>query len=441
MNFSIPPQYRAALFLLALALLMSAGTARAQSSSPAQLEVRQTEVNTATDQITITGVNFGTSLPAVTLAGTPLNIVSSTPTQIVADLPAGTQPGTYLLKVSRGNGASQKDEIDVAIGGGGPEGPQGPQGPQGPPGPQGTMGAPGPQGPQGETGATGATGPAGPQGPQGETGATGPQGPAGPQGETGATGSQGPAGPQGETGPAGATGATGPQGPAGPQGPQGETGTTGPQGATGPQGPAGPQGLQGEQGPAGPQGPQGDAGPAGPQGPQGPQGLTGATGPQGPAGPQGQTGATGPQGPQGPQGPTVSVFQVGRAAEGNFPAITFSDDSSSFICNGQYLGQATINPSWFGSGGIDYRFVVFGARTSGVIGQNLYFDLCAGSSLGDSGGTNLFTNVIFNSPHLADSGWQTYSGSAPVRLNIRARKNSAAAGTYGQVYLLVRPHQ
>ena len=399
--FSLPPRYRTAFLLVALALLVSTGTTRAQSSSSVQLEVTQTEVNNATNQITITGVNFGTSLPSVTLADQPLNVISSTPTQLVADLPAGIQPGTYLLKVSRGTGTSQKDEIDITIGGGGPEGPQGPQGPQGPAGPQGTMGAPGPQGPQGETGPQGSAGPAGPTGPQG------------PQGETGATGPQGPQGPQGETGP---------QGAAGPQGPQGETGATG------------PQGPQGDPGPAGAQGPQG---------PQGSQGLTGATGPQGSAGPQGPTGATGPQGPQGsqgPQGPTVAVFPVGRAPEGNFAAITFNDDSSSFVCNGQYLGQATIDPAWFG-GSIDYRFVVFGSRTAGVIGQNLYFDLCAGSSLGDGGGSLLFTDVLFNNPHLVDSGWQTYSGSSPVRLNARARKNSPAAGNYGQIYLLIRPHQ
>jgi hypothetical protein len=157
-------------------------------------------------------------------------------------------------------------------------------------------------------------------------------------------------------------------------------------------------------------------------------------------GAQGAQGATGAQGPSGPQGPTVATFPVGRAPEGNFPAVTFNDDSSSFVCNGQYLGQATIDPGWFG-GSIDYRVVVFAARTAGVVGQNLYFDFCAGANLGDGGGTNLFTNVVFNNPHLSDSGWQTYNGSAPVRFNLRARKNSPAAGNFGHAYLLVRPHQ
>jgi hypothetical protein len=157
-------------------------------------------------------------------------------------------------------------------------------------------------------------------------------------------------------------------------------------------------------------------------------------------GAQGPQGATGPQGAQGPQGPTVATFPIGRAPEGNFAAVTFNDDSSSFVCNGQYLGQATIDPGWFG-GSIDYRVVVFAARTSGVVGQNLYFDFCAGSNLGDGGGANLFTNVVFNNPHLSDSGWQTYGGSTPVRINLRARKNSTAAGTFGHAYILVRPHQ
>lgn len=364
-----PRRGRLAALLLTLALLAPALTTVAQTASSNQLEITQTEVNTGANQIVITGVNFGTALPTVTLADGPLLVVSSSPTQIVAELPPTLPPGTYLLKVSRGNGATQRDEIDVTVGSNGPQGPQGDPGPPGPPGPQGEPG------------------PVGPQGPAGPQGQTGPQGPAGPQGATG------PQGPQGETGAAGATGATGPQGPAGPSGPQGATGAAGPQGATGPQGPVGPQG---------------------------------------PAGPAGQ---------QGPAGPTVATFHIGRAPEGNFTAVTFNDNSSAFICGGQYLGQATIDPNWFGTGGVDYRFVVFGERTAGGLGDDLFFDLCRGSGLGDGGGANLFTNVVFNNPQLADSGWQTLTGTTPVRFNLRARKRSAAAGSYGHAYILIRPRQ
>jgi hypothetical protein len=470
--FSLAHRYgRLAVFLLTLALCAPALTAEAQTSALTQLEIKQAEVNSGANQIVITGVNFGTGLPTVTLADEPLLVVSSTPTQVVANLPVNIQPGTYLLNVSRGAGATQRDEAEVTIEGAASQGPAGPQGPQGATGPQGAPGETGPQGPAGPQGETGPQGPAGPQGPQGETGATGPQGPQGPQGETGPAGPQGQTGlqgPQGETGPAGPQGATGPQGPqgevgaqgpAGPQGatgaqgatgpqgaqgPQGETGATGPQGPAGPQGATGPQGPQGEtgqQGPAGPAGPQGETGPqgsAGPQGAPGPQGPQGATGPQGLSGPQGPQG---PQGPAGPQGPTVATFPLGRAPEGNFTAVTFNDDASAFICGGQYLGQATIDPNWFGTNGVDYRFVVFGERASGGFNQNLFFDLCRGSSLGDGGGSNLFTNVIFSNPHMTDSGWQTLTGTTPVRINLRARKHSGANGSYGHAYLLIRPRQ
>lgn len=307
----------------------------------------------------------------------------------------------------------------------GPAGPQGPPGPAGPQGPKGDTGEQGPAGPKGDTGA---------QGPQGEPGAQGPQGPKGDRGDTGAQG------PQGEVGPQGPQGATGPQGPAGPQGSQGPQGEKGDKGDKGDAGATGPQGPQGETGPAG-QSVAGTPVPPGANCAHGGVMYTSASGNHFVCnGAPGEQGPQGPQGLQGPQGPTVATFPIGRAPEGNFAPITFNDDASSFVCGGQYLGQATIDPNWFG-GSVDYRVVVFATRTAGVIGQNLYFDFCAGTSLGDGGGTNLFTNVVFNNPHLSDSGWQTYSGSAPVRINLRARKNSPAAGSFGHAYILVRPRQ
>jgi hypothetical protein len=155
----------------------------------------------------------------------------------------------------------------------------------------------------------------------------------------------------------------------------------------------------------------------------------------------GEPGAVGPQGEVGPQGPSVAAFPIGRAPTGGFESVTFNDNASSFVCGGQYLGQATIDPTWFGTGGVEYRFVVFGDRTAGGFGDNIFFDLCQGSQLTDGGGTNLYTNVIFSHSHLVDSGWQTLSGTAPVRLNLRARKRSAASGSFGHAYILIRPRQ
>jgi hypothetical protein len=297
-------------------------------------------------------------------------------------------------------------------------------------------------------------GPKGDKGDKGDPGPVGPQGPQGLKGDTGATGAQGPQGPQG---------AQGPQGPVGPQGEKGDTGATGAQGAKGDMGATGAQGPQGEKGDkgdtgatgaTGAQGPKGDKGDAGqsvtrvaipPGDPNCPNGgvlyqsangsdyvCTGATGPQG---------AQGAQGPAGPQGPTVATFPIGRAPAGGFEAITFNDNSASFICGGQYLGQATIDPTWFGPAGVDYRVVVFGERTAGGAGDDLFFDFCAGSSLGDGGGAVLHTNTVFSNSHFVDSGWKTLNGTSPVRINLRARKRSAAAGSYGHAYILVRPRQ
>jgi hypothetical protein len=138
-------------------------------------------------QITITGENLP-SPPQVMLDGTPLDVISSSATQIVASLQAvaGLQnlPGDYELKVASGDG-------------------------------NGNDRGRGHQDGQGDAVSStfvvtiGATGPAGPTGPKGDTGATGPAGPAGPQGAAGPAGAQGPAGPQGAAGPAGAQGPPG----------------------------------------------------------------------------------------------------------------------------------------------------------------------------------------------------------------------------------------
>ena len=220
-------------------------------------------------RLTISGVGFGTATPGVQIPGAKLAVVSSSDTSIVATLPAGTLPGSYLLTVI--NGTTHLPGLFVAD-----IGPiQGPAGLVGPPGPQG---APGQPGAMGLPGAPGAAGPVGPAGPAGQTGA------AGPTGATGATGLAGPIGPSGPSGTPGATGATGAAGPIGPAGPTGATGAAGPMGATGVAGPIGPMGPAGPAGTPGAAGPTGAIGPAGPQGPTGPTGQTGPAGATGPAG-------------------------------------------------------------------------------------------------------------------------------------------------------------
>jgi collagen triple helix repeat protein/IPT/TIG domain-containing protein len=306
---------------LLFVLLVALGAAFPVSA--AEIVINRVEVDDGAGLITINGLGFGADVPLVTLEGTPLTVVSNTNSQIVVNLPSGTVPGTYLLRVrqqvlSGPFGGLSTAAFNATIGEVGPAGPQGPAGPAGPQGVTGPQGPDGPQGPQGAAGPQGPAGPVGPagatgaQGPAGPIGATGAQGPDGPIGATGATGAQGPAGPigatgaQGPDGPIGATGAQGPAGPIGPIGPIGPTGATGATGAQGPAGPIGATGATGAQGPAGPIGSTGAQGPAGPIGATGPQGPVGATGA---TGPQGAQGIVGPQGPAGTTGQsTVTVL-------------------------------------------------------------------------------------------------------------------------------------
>jgi type VI secretion system Hcp family effector len=224
-----------------------------------ELQIISATADGAAETLTIRGFDFGWPPPRVTLAGQDLTIISSSPSEILAALPAGIEAGSYRLTVSRRHGSRRSDTLDVTIGAAGPQGEPGPQGPEGPPG------LAGPQGPAGPTGPQGTEGPVGPAGPKGlrwrgawdasvqyradeavshdgsawiarqenvgvvpEEGdvwnllaSRGLQGLEGPQGPVGPIGPQGPAGPQGPVGPQGPTGATGPAGPQGPPGPAG----------------------------------------------------------------------------------------------------------------------------------------------------------------------------------------------------------------------------
>jgi hypothetical protein len=198
----------AAALIVSLPFLFSPG---AQAAIP-DTTVVGAAVDHGANTVTISGTGFiginGTG-PTVTLGLHRLVIQSATMDTIVAQLPAGIAPGSYLVTVKTGSGSNRYDESVVAVG---VQGPAGPEGPQGATGAQGPAGAPGPQGPAGAIG------------PQGPAGAIGPQGPAGPAG---------PAGPQGATGPAGPAGLQGVQGPAGEPGASGAPGAPGAPGAAG----------------------------------------------------------------------------------------------------------------------------------------------------------------------------------------------------------------
>ncbi|WP_313901039.1 IPT/TIG domain-containing protein [Occallatibacter riparius] len=156
---------------LALSALVLASGFRSRADDPKKAPVIvSAQANFVANTITITGNNFGTKAPTVTLDAATLTLVSNTNTQIVANLPGGILPGSYHLtvhKAENGKGHDDNDDksdvanLDVTLGVQGPQGPQGIQGPQGPQGIQGPQGPTGPQGPVGPQGPTGPTGPPG----------------------------------------------------------------------------------------------------------------------------------------------------------------------------------------------------------------------------------------------------------------------------------------
>ena len=174
-------------WLASMALCMASAAAmtvvaQAESTSRPQLTVETAEADLTAETLLITGKKLVWSNDTdvqVTLAGAPLVVLSAAETQILAQLPPGLAPGSYLLKVSRGTGTVQNGTFDVAIGGVGPAGPKGPKGDMGDTGPQGLPGATGPEGPRGPQGERGLQGLAGPAGAKGDTGLQGPPGPAG----------------------------------------------------------------------------------------------------------------------------------------------------------------------------------------------------------------------------------------------------------------------
>jgi hypothetical protein len=417
--------------LVALLASVSSGVVTAQSNSSNQLIILSAQVDLPNNTLFVEGRNFlksGDPQPSVTISGVPLPLALATANQLQITLPTGIEPGTYLLKVSRGNGTPQNDVFAVTIGA------IGLQGEKGDKGDTGDQGVPGAMGPEGPAGATGATGPIGPIGPTGATGATGATGPIGSTGATGAIG------PQGIQGPTGATGPMGPMGLQGPQGAQGVQGVNGPQGAKGlnwrgewaaaltpyqiddavsfngsswvatqanlftpptggPEwsmlaakgdagvaGANGAPGATGATGATGPQGPQGTQGPAGPAGPQGLQGLQGFPG---------ATGATGPQGPQGLQGPQGPAGTAGSAI-GASVNMNFSIDNRS----GWTHIEDLVDDTCHGNIPLGFTFNGFGANVSAISvssNGNLFFGQGCSTSFGNSP----LPSFISNNPMLA----------------------------------------
>jgi hypothetical protein len=169
------PRKLAPVLCFSLAALFVPG-AEAQSTVPLVIQkVTVSYPSGVPDTMTITGINFGSTVGEVNLNAIPQTVTLWTPSQIVVKVFGAPDPGTYLLGVNRPGNAGKpfEDVADVTLGAAGPQGLPGPQGPTGPTGSQGPQGAAGPQGPIGLTG-QGTPGPAGPQGPQGVPGISDP---------------------------------------------------------------------------------------------------------------------------------------------------------------------------------------------------------------------------------------------------------------------------
>lgn len=155
----------------AVAAAFHAPASHASASNDNDAVITEVRANAAGSALVVTGANLGGGTPKLTLGtlATPLAVTSASSTQIVAQLPAGVSPGSYLLTLTVGKRKDKSgddeeargDEFWVTLGAAGSQGPAGATGAQGPAGP---AGATGPQGPAGPVGATGPQGPAGPSG-------------------------------------------------------------------------------------------------------------------------------------------------------------------------------------------------------------------------------------------------------------------------------------
>ena len=153
------------MIMVGICLFPAVSSAQKSGKAPKPQLVIETAIESG-GVLTITGMNFGTGTPLVTLGLVPVTVTSPSGAAVItADVMWVLLPGSYLGTVSRGPSTTDLGVFWVTIGAVGPAGPTGPQG---------------------ETGADGATGP---------TGATGPSGPTGPTGATGADGATGPTGP------------------------------------------------------------------------------------------------------------------------------------------------------------------------------------------------------------------------------------------------------
>jgi hypothetical protein len=103
------------------------------------LRIKEARPDMNLGELLLRGENFVRSSKDqvyVSLSAELLSVISYSEAELLAQLPAGVQAGTYRLAVVRTGLIPGADAMDVTLGimgATGPEGPQGPQGPAGPP--------------------------------------------------------------------------------------------------------------------------------------------------------------------------------------------------------------------------------------------------------------------------------------------------------------------
>jgi hypothetical protein len=113
----------AAVFAAAPPIVQAAPATPAISDASADLTAGPT------GQITINGINFGAAAPIVMIGSYPaLVVLSGSSSSVVAALPAGIPPGSYLLSLTVAGNGGKTDEFWVTLGAQGPQGPPGANG-------------------------------------------------------------------------------------------------------------------------------------------------------------------------------------------------------------------------------------------------------------------------------------------------------------------------
>src|SRR5262245_57470323 len=121
--------------LIVATIMLVSRTAWGQTSNPsppsqARIDAAEVTYNASGEpaEIVVFGVGFGSSVQTLTLDQQLLTPTVWTDIMVEARIPGGFTPGTYLLELIRGNGATASARMDVTLGTQGPIGPQGPQG-------------------------------------------------------------------------------------------------------------------------------------------------------------------------------------------------------------------------------------------------------------------------------------------------------------------------